>query len=76
MRKIIIGLAMAALVATSFSCDKQAEPEKKEKSVRERASEVGKFSDKTFTSGLEDKLTDIVDKNEERTREFDKASEE
>ncbi len=74
MKKIIASLAMATLLMASFSCNKQSEPQNKEKSVRERASDVGKFSDKTFTSGLEKKLTDIVDKNDERTRELDKAA--
>lgn len=58
-------LAMAIILSLPLvACDSKKEPEPQpevERTVRERAEQVGKVGDKTFTNHLEKDLTGLVD---------------
>ena len=74
MKKTAFALLASLLMTAAVSCAKNEEKKKEEMTLKERAAAVGKFGDSVMTKGLEEKLPDIVEKNEERIRELDEAA--
>lgn len=77
MGKIHLGVALAMLMALAACTENKApQPAGEAPSVREKAETVGKFGDRTVTSGLEQGLTGAVDASEKHSQELDEAAQE